>query len=325
MARSIWLDGRLVPADALHLSVTDRGFQLGDGVFETGRARRGVVIELDEHLQRLHESADATALPLPEDDAHLARGIAALLEAEGLAGTGGEDSEPGDAAIRITASRGPLERRGLLPPGWKSVTATLAIQAWPYAPPPERVLEDGIRAIVSAVRRDPASPLAGIKSTSRADYVHAKLEAERAGADEALFLTLDGAVSESTSANVFAIVEGRLVTPPTDAAILAGTTRTWLLDHAADLGIESVERRLLPDELIAADEAFLTSSVAGVVPLVVLSSHPIGTGRPGPWSLGIREARERWIDEASRAAVGLPPAAALPTGSVGAGIAWGER
>lgn len=325
MARWIWLDGRLVAADALHLSVTDRGFQLGDGVFETARARRGVVIELVEHLLRLHESADATALPLPEDDAHLAGGVAALLDAEGLAGTGVDGSEPGDAAIRITASRGPLERRGLLPPGWETVTATLAIQAWPYAPPPERFLEDGIRAIVSEVRRDPASPLAGVKSTSRADYVHAKLEAERAAVDEALFLTLDGAVSESTSANVFAVIEGRLVTPPTDAAILAGTTRTWLLDHAADLGIEVVERRLQPEELTAADEAFLTSSVAGVVPLVALGGRSIGTGRPGPWSLGIREARERWIDEVSRAEVGLPPAAAPASWTVPATSPRGAR
>jgi branched-subunit amino acid aminotransferase/4-amino-4-deoxychorismate lyase len=316
MPGRIWLDGRLVPAAGPHISVSDRGFQLGDGVFETARARRGVVIELAEHLRRLHESADATALPLPEDDAHLTAGIAALLEAEGLAGTGADGSEPGDAAIRITASRGPLERRGLLPPGWESVTATLVIQAWPYAPPPERLLEDGARAIVSEVRRDPSSPLAGIKSTSRADYVHAKLEAERAGVDDALFLTLDGAVSESTTANVFAVVAGRLVTPPTDAAILAGTTRTWLLAHAAECGLEAIERRLALDELVAADEAFLTSSVAGLVPLVALAGRTIGTGRPGPWSIGLREARERWIDEVSRAAVGLRPAVAAPSWSL---------
>ncbi len=316
-ARFIWLDGRLVPADVPHLSVTDRGFQLGDGVFETGRARRGVVIELSEHLQRLHDSADATALPLPEDDAQLSAGITALLEAEGLAGTGADGSEPGDAAIRITASRGPLERRGLLPPGWESVTATLAIQAWPYAPPPARLLEVGVHAIVSEVRRDPASPLAGIKSTSRADFVHAKLEAARAKCDDALFLTLDGAVSESTTANVFAVIGGRIVTPPEDAAILAGTTRTWLLAHAADFGIGAEARRLMPDELLEADEAFLTSSVAGVVPLVALGGEPIGTGRPGPWTIGLREARERWIDETSRAVVGLPPAAAAPSWSAG--------
>lgn len=301
MTRQVWLDGGLVPGDAPHLLVSDRGFQLGDGVFETARARRGVVIELDEHLRRMHESADAIALRLPLDDRRIAAGIAELLGAEGLAGDG-RMGPPGDASVRITVSRGPIERRGLLPAGWESVTATVAIQAWPYAPPPAELLDRGARAVTSRLRRDPASPLAGIKSTSRADYVYARLEAEREGADEALFLTLAGLVSEATTANVWAIVGRRLLTPPPSAAILSGTTRTWLLAHAEGLGLRPVEADLSPAELIRADEAFLTSSVAGVVPLVELDGRPIGDGSPGPWTRGIREARERWIDAASLAA-----------------------
>lgn len=304
MTASIWLDGRLVPADRPHLSVTDRGFQLGDGIFETARARRGVVIELEEHLRRLHESAAAIALHLPADDAHLVAGIRELLAAEGLADDGRGD-EPGDAAIRITASRGPLERRGLLPPGWEAAGATVAIQAWPYAPADPRLLERGVRAISSAIRRDPTSPLAGIKSTSRADYVFAKLEAERAGVDDALFLTIGGEISEGTTANVWALVGDRLVTPPLAAAILPGTTRTWLFDHAGDLGLRAEEATVRPDDLVASDEAFLSSSVAGIVPLVALDGRPVGRGLPGPWTRGIREARERWIDAVARRAVGL--------------------
>ena len=207
MPTRIWLDGRLVDAHAPHLNVSDRGFQLGDGIFETARARRGVVIELDEHLERLRESAASLALHLPVADEALADGIAELLDAEGLAGTGAAGAGIGDAALRITVSRGPIEKRGLLPPGFEEVAATIAIQAWPYAPPPDELLERGVRAIPSAVRRDPGSPLAGVKSTSRADYVYAKLEAARAGADDALFLTTDGAISEGTTANVY--VAGR--------------------------------------------------------------------------------------------------------------------
>lgn len=301
MARWIWLDGRLVPAEGPHLSVTDRGFQLGDGVFETARARRGVVIELDEHLRRLHESAWATALHLPVDDRQLAGGIGALLAAEGLAG------DAGDAAIRITVSRGSLERRGLLPPGWETATATIVIQAWPYAPPPAHRLERGVRAVTSSVRRDPTSPLAGIKSTSRADYVFAALEAHRAGADDALFLTLDGAISEATTANIWALAGDRLRTPPLAAAILAGTTRTWLLAHGADLGLRAEEAMLRPEDLLAADEAFLSSSVAGIVPLVALDGRPVGRGRPGPWTRGLREARERWIEAAARTGAAAGP------------------
>ena len=172
----IWLDGRLVDAAGPHLNVTDRGFQLGDGVFETARARRGVVIELDEHLERLRQGCLALGLNLAVDDDQLVDGIAALLAAEGLAGAGARSGDvagdpPGDCALRITVSRGPSERRGLLPAGFQDLSATVAIQCWPYAPPPAELLERGVRAITSTIRRDPASPLSGVKTTSRADYV----------------------------------------------------------------------------------------------------------------------------------------------------------
>jgi branched-chain amino acid aminotransferase len=298
---SIWIDGRLVDGAGPHLRVTDRGFQLGDGIFETARSRRGVVIELAEHLGRLRESADALAIYLPFDDEALVDGIRALLAAEGLAGSGADEQPPGDAALRITASRGPIEKRGLLPPGVEALEATVVIQAWPYAQPPLELLERGIRAIPSAVRRDPRSPLAGIKSTSRADYVYAKLEAARAGADDALFLTIDGALSEATSANLWTVTGRRLTTPPPSAAILLGTTRTWLLGHAESLGLAPLEADIEPADLLAADEAMLSSSVAGIVPLTGYDGRPIGTGRPGPWARAIRAAREDWIDAVSRA------------------------
>ena len=309
MTSWVWLDGRLVDAHAPHLSVSDRGFQLGDGIFETARARRGVVIELDEHLVRLRASAAALSLQLGIADGALARGIAELLAAEGLDGTGADGGPVGDAALRITVSRGPLERRGLMPPGFEDVEATIVIQAWPYARQPAELLERGVAAIPSAVRRDPGSPLAGVKSTSRADYVYAKLEATRAGADDALFLTTDGALSEATTANVWLVVGRRLTTPGRDAAVLPGTTRTWLLAHAAALGLEPAEARSLPADLLAADEAFLSSSVAGIVPLCRYDDRPIGNGLPGPWSSTVREAREAWIDAASRV---LPAASDAP-------------
>jgi branched-chain amino acid aminotransferase len=302
VAARIWLDGRLVDAAAPHLRVSDRGFQLGDGIFETARARRGRVIELDEHLHRLRQSASALAIRLPVDDGALVSGIETLLEAEGLGGSGADGAPPGDAALRITVSRGALEKRGLLPAGWEQTAATIAIQAWPYAPPSNEIQERGVRAISSAVRRDPRSPLAGVKSTSRADYVYAKLEATRAGVDDALFLTTDGSISEGTSANIWLVSDRTLITPPLGAAILPGTTRTWLLGNATALGLEPVEADIRPDRLIAADEAFLSSSVAGIVPLTALDGRAVGNGRPGPWTATLRDAREAAIEAYSRAA-----------------------
>jgi branched-chain amino acid aminotransferase len=292
-----WLDGRLVDAEAPTLTLADRGFQLGDGLFETLRVRRSVAIDLATHLGRLRDGLATLAIPMPFDDRQLAAAIAAVVAA----------NAPEDASVRITVTRGPMTARGTLPAGWKRARPTVAIQAWPYVPVSAELLERGIRAIVATGRRDPAAPLASVKTISRADHVHAKLEAERAGADDAITLTLAGEVAEATSANVAIVVGGasadgrRLLTPPLAAGILDGTTRDWLLrpDGAISLGLPAAEMAFGPADLLAADEALLCSSVAGILPLVSLDGRPIGSGRPGPWARRLRAARESWIVAAS--------------------------
>ncbi|MFL5756817.1 MAG: aminotransferase class IV, partial [Chloroflexota bacterium] len=249
--RHVWIDGRLAPADEPHVSAFDRGFQLGDGVFETLRARAGRVTEIDEHVARLRTSADGLGIVLPDDVRSLvSAGIADLLAAEDLAGP------TGDAAIRITVTRGAFRGRGLLPSD-EDVRPTIAIQAWPVLPPPAGHLEHGIALVASAVRRDPADPLAALKTISRAEYVFARLEARRAGADDAVFLTLDGHLSEATTANVFLVrraTDGaeELATPALDCAILPGTTRSWLISWADRVGLRPTETRLRPDDLATA-------------------------------------------------------------------------
>ena len=292
--RHVWVDGALMPADARHLSVFDRGFQLGDGVFETLRARGGRPAELEEHLERLRRSATGLDIELAADiETRIAAGIAALLDAEGLAGPGG------DASIRITVSRGAITARGLLP--LEQVPPTMAIQAWPVPPPPADHLERGLHLVSSSVRRDPENPLASLKTTSRADYVFARLEARRAGADDALFLTIDGHLSEATSANIFLVRgageagRGELATPALACAILPGTTRTWLLGWAGRVGLAPVEGWLTSTDLADADEAFVCSSVAGVLPVTRFEGRPIGSGAPGPWTLRARADREAFI------------------------------
>jgi branched-chain amino acid aminotransferase len=286
--RHVWVDGQILPAEAPHLSAFDRGFQLGDGVFETLRARGGRATELTEHLVRLHGSADGLGIALPAAvDATIARGIGELLAAESLGGP------EGDAAIRITVSRGRSFARGLLPA--EPTTATVVIQAWPVVPPPAGHLERGLHVVSSAVRRDPASPLAALKTTSRAEYVFARLEAKAAGGDDALFLTLDGHLSEATTANLFTVKGRRLATPSLDSAILPGTTRSWMLTWAGRVGLETFEGRLIPDDLAGADEAFLSSSVAGILPVTRFDGQPIGAGVPGPWAGRARSDREAFI------------------------------
>jgi branched-chain amino acid aminotransferase len=286
----VWVDGRMLPADVPHLSAFDRGFQLGDGVFETLRARAGHPTELPEHVARLQRSAEGLAIPLPDGlEETLARGIADLVAAEALDGPGG------DASIRITVSRGPIVERGLLPHDVK-VAPTIVIQAWPVLPAPAGHLEHGLHLAVSTIRRDPENPLSALKTTSRADYVHARLEARRAGADDALFLTVDGFLSEATTANVFLVRGDELATPALGCAILPGTTRSWILGWASRVGLQASEGWLSIADLATADEAFLSSSVAGILPVTRLAGQAIGAGVPGPWARRARSDREAFID-----------------------------
>jgi branched-chain amino acid aminotransferase len=288
--RHVWIDGALEPAEGRHVSAFDRGFQLGDGVFETLRARAGHPTELAEHLARLRRSAAGLDIELAGSlEAQVTAGVASLLAADDL------DGPDGDASIRITVSRGTSAGRGLLPP--ERPEATVVIQAWPVLPPPPDHLERGLNLIVSAVRRDPENPLVGLKTTSRADYVYARLEARRAGGDDALFLTTDGHLSEATSANIFLVRGGELATPALECAILAGTTRTWILRWAASAGLRPLEAWLVTADLATADEAFLCSSVAGILPVTRLDGATIGSGLPGPWTMGAREAREAFIGD----------------------------
>ena len=293
--RFVWVDGELLAADGPHLSAFDRGFQLGDGIFETLRASGGRPTELAEHLARLERSAYGLEIHLPPGiEGIVSRGIVALLAAEGLAGP------DGDASVRITVSRGAFHGRGLLPPD-ETPDATIVIQAWPVAPVPPGHLATGLHLATSAVRRDPRSPLAALKTTSRAEYVYARLEARRAGADDALFLTVDDRLSEGTSANLFLVRRSpedgveELATPSLDCAILAGTTRSWLLGWAGRVGLRPFEGHLSRADLADADEVFLCSSVAGILPVTRFDGAPIGAGTPGRWTLRARADRESMI------------------------------
>lgn len=284
--RVVWVDGVLEPSDRALLRVTDRGFQLGDGVFETIRVIGGEPLELELHASRLESSAEALAIRLPPELKPLLAGaIAALCRANGL------DGHEQVAAVRVTATRGEMDSCALLPVA--GLEATLVVQAWQVDPPPSDLLARGLRAILSSVRRDPEDPLIGVKTTSRAEFVFARLEAARRDADEAIFLTTDGRLAEATTASLFFLKAGELFTPALSCGILASTTRHWIITSGArKLGLEVRQGRFGPEQLLGADEAFLASSVAGILPLTCVDEHPIGSGRPGPRALELRALRE---------------------------------
>ncbi|HWH07872.1 MAG TPA: aminotransferase class IV [Candidatus Thermoplasmatota archaeon] len=262
--RTVWLNGRLLPEEEARISPFDRGFLLGDAVFETMRAYGGRPFRVEEHLARLRRSCEVARLPFPEE----ARGaLADVLRANGLA----------DAALRVTVSRGPGGRgaspRGAGPP-------TVLVTATAVEPRPE-VWSRGLRLATARLPR-PQGLDPGVKTTNYLVNVLAKAQAEDAGADDALFVDADGLVVEATQANVFAVLRDRLVTPPLSSGCLPGVTRAALLDLAPDAGLRAAEAALPREALLEADEVFLSASVLEVGPVVALDGLQMGGGRPGP-------------------------------------------
>jgi len=285
--RMVWINGRLEPAERALLTVTDRGFQLGDGIFETIRVVSGRPLELGLHVSRLQASAAALAIELPDD---LERCLDTAIEKVCLANQ--LDDSDAQVAVRVTASRGPVDGRVLRPPD--HVRPNLVVQAWRVDPPTPELLSRGLHLVISDVRRVPSSPLATVKTTSRAELVYAQIEARRRGADDALFMTTDGHLAEATSASLFLVQGLRLATPSLDCGILVGTTREWVISSGGpQLGLAVGQVRLALTTLFEADEAFLASSIAGVLPITRVDDRPIGAGTPGVWTLRLRALRER--------------------------------
>jgi branched-chain amino acid aminotransferase len=264
----VWVNGERQAEESGHLSARDRGFTLGDGVFETMRARNGTIFRLDRHLARLDRALAVLAIPAPRQLREWVIGAAAAAGAA-------------EAAIRLTVTRGPGPA-GVAPPPQPHPTVT--ISAGPLPNFPRSIYADGLKAHVASGRRNEFAMTVGLKTLAYVDAVAALLEAQRAGADEALLLDTQGHCSEATASNLFAWTGGALVTPPVSCGALPGITREAIVELARVDGVDVVERVLGLDELLAADEAFLTSSLRGIVPLVRIGKGPIGDGTPGEFT-----------------------------------------
>lgn len=284
----VWLNGRLLDGAQATLSVADRGFLLGDGLFETMRAYGGRVFRLEAHLARLERGAARIGLALPGD---LDKAVLATVQANDL----------GEAAIRLTVSRGP-SGPGLEPPGGSEVPPTVVVTVRPYRAD-SALYEHGVRAVTAAARLDERRLTAGLKHTGYLEAILAVRAARAAGADEAVFLDSEGHVAEASASNLFAVTGGQLWTPPLRCGILPGITRATVIDLASGLGLQVQEEPLPPPGLAAADEAFLTSSLREIVPLVALDGVPIGPARrPGP---STRRVLQAYRDLARSAAEGV--------------------
>lgn len=262
---AIWLNGEPQPSEGPHLSARDRGITLADGVFETMRAHGGTVFRLDRHLARLGHALATLHIPASPE---LRAWVVAAVRAWGSA----------DASIRITVTRG-IGPPGVAPPSDVRPTVIIAVNSLPSFP--LAVYDEGLTAHVASGRRNERAMTAGLKTIAFTDAVAALMEAQRAGADEALFLDMEAHCSEATSSNLFAWTGHTLVTPPVSCGALPGITRATVLELAGMLGVPAEERVFGLPELLRVEEAFLTSSLRGLAPLVRVSARSIGQGAPG--------------------------------------------
>ena len=262
----VWVNGHRQPDDGPHVSARDRGFTLADGVFETMLARNGTVFRLDAHLARLHDALAVLAIPAPPE---LRAWVDAAVAAADLA----------HGVVRLTVTRG-LAPGGLTLPRDPQPTVVVIVTAMP--PPPASVYERGLSAHVASGRRNEHAATSGLKTLAFTEAIVATIEAQRAGADEALLLDVAGHCAEGAASNLFAVTAGTVMTPPLTCGVLPGITRGVVFDIARALGIPAEERVMTPADLRDADEAFLTNSFRGIAPLVRVGDRAIAGGVPGP-------------------------------------------
>ena len=270
-----------MPVEKAALDPRDRGFTLGDGLFETIRVRGGRALLLDLHLARLRTGAGRIGLSRVPDGETLSGAIRMTLEANGLS----------DAAVRLTVSRGVPANRGLS--SKPEPAPSLVVHAQPFAGYPAELYSRGMRAAISSIPRNERSPLARIKALSYLDNVLARREADASGVDEALMLNTAGHLACASAANLFLARGETLLTPDPESGVLPGTVRGLVLaELAPQMGLTAVECPVRTEELATADEAFLTSALLGVMPLTEVDGLPVGTGRPGPISSGLKAKLE---------------------------------
>jgi branched-chain amino acid aminotransferase len=278
MNLKIYIDGNFHDQAEAKISVFDHGLLYGDGVFEGIRFYNDRVFRLEEHSDRLWDSARAIALDMPMSKSEL---IAAILETI-------RQNDLHDGYVRLIVTRG-VGSLGLSPdtcrrPSIIIIAATIALY-------PEELYHKGLTMVTCSTRRTPPAALSPrVKSLNYLSNILGKLEAQNAGAGEGLMLNEQGYVSECTGDNIFIVKKGEISTPHLSSGILAGVTRAVVFELAEKLSIRAVERELIRHDIYTADECFLTGTAAEVIPAVQLDRRLIGHGQPGPITLQLIES-----------------------------------
>jgi branched-subunit amino acid aminotransferase/4-amino-4-deoxychorismate lyase len=277
----VYLNGELVDASAATVSAFDAGVTHGAGLFTTLRSYGGKLFALDRHLARLAASATALSIPFPADTTPWIQAATDVLAANGL----------DDARMRITVTAGDVSRAAsesgerdvvdateAAPPPFPG---TVLITAAPLTGYPPELYQRGMTVMISPYRQPVGDPTAGHKTVSYFPRLLGLRSAQMAGCAEALWFTPDNRLAEACISNVFLVREGRLATPVIETPVLPGVMRGVVIELAREAGIEAEETTLTINDVLAADEVFLTNSIVEIMPVTAIERHTVGGGAPG--------------------------------------------
>jgi D-alanine transaminase len=263
--RTVFLNGEYLPAEQAQVSVLDRGFLLGDGVYEVIPVYNGLPFRLKEHLQRLQRSLNGVRMANPYDEAGWSVIISKLVKQNG----------DGDQAVYLQVTRGVAPRDHVFPEG---VEPTAFVMTNPIKPLPDWYKQDGIKAItVNDIRWSQCD----IKAITLLPNSLLRQQAQDAGAQEALLIR-DGYMTEGSASNSYAVIDGVIFTAPKDEKVLPGITRDLVLELAQAAGMTYREEAVSEEQLCSADEIWISSSTRELLPVTTLDGQAVGTGKPGP-------------------------------------------
>ncbi len=263
----VYLDGDYLPIEEAKVSVLDRGFIFGDGVYEVIPAYGGHLFRLEQHLQRLNNSLQGIHLENPFDNKQWQKIIEDIVDRN--------DNNKQDQSIYLQVTRGPAKRDHVFP---DEISQTIFVMSTPMQPVSQEKLNKGVSAIT---HDDIRWRYCHIKSIALLPNTLMRQIAREAGADEAI-LNRDGKITEGAASNVFIVKNGKIITPAKDECLLPGITRDLILEIAADAELDFCESDISLDYLQNADEVWLTSSTKEILPVTQLDNKPVGSGKPGP-------------------------------------------
>lgn len=277
----VFLNDKLIDADKACISVSDSGFLYGAGLFETMLSRNGVVFSLKDHLDRLFFSARSLSINIPQDKKNITGAIYEVLKANKLT----------DARLRLTLTNGPMAQVE------QQRKPTLLITATKFRPYPPEYYTKGVMVILCPFRQNPGEPVYGHKTTSYFPRMIALNMAHQKGAAEALWFTVDSRLAEGCISNVFLVKDSALCTPPIETPILAGVARKTVCEIAIKNSITLMEKNLTIDDVLGADEIFLTNVIMQVMPVISVEKHTVGDGKVGPMAKRLKQSFNELIEE----------------------------